>query len=143
MGLREGEALALRWVDVNSEANELRVRHTLQNLKGTFTLVEPKSARSRRVLTMPAVVADRLCAHWHTQQEDRRAAGDKWEDWNLVFSTRRGRPLDGCRVNRDFKRVLVRASSPEAAIPRPTPCLRDLPDRSGGVDAHRHGRAWA
>ncbi len=47
-GLRQGELLALRWDDVDLEANRLTVRHTLANVAGILTLLEPKTNRSRR-----------------------------------------------------------------------------------------------
>jgi integrase len=38
--------------------------------------------------------------------EERLAAGGRWADWNLVFTTRLGKPLDGCRVTHEFKVAL-------------------------------------
>ena len=57
-GLRQGELLGLRWEDVDLEAGRLRVRHTLANVDGELTLLEPKTDRSRRTVMLPdAVVA--------------------------------------------------------------------------------------
>jgi len=48
-GLRLGEALGLRWRDVNLEARRIRVEHTLEHLRGRpWRLTEPKSASGRR-----------------------------------------------------------------------------------------------
>ena len=49
-GLRQGELLGLRWEDVELDAGRLRVRHSLANVEGELTLLEPKTDRSRRML---------------------------------------------------------------------------------------------
>jgi integrase len=48
-GLRLGEAIAVRWVDVNLEQGRIRVTATMYQDGRT----EPKSARSRRAVAMP------------------------------------------------------------------------------------------
>jgi hypothetical protein len=48
-GLRQGELFGLRWQqDVDLTAGVLRVRHAMQRVDGTPTLVEPETARSSR-----------------------------------------------------------------------------------------------
>ena len=54
-GLRQGELLGLRWADVDLDARRLTVRHTLARVDGRLALLEPKTARSRRTLVLPAV----------------------------------------------------------------------------------------
>ena len=44
MGLRQGEALGLRWQDVDLVIGRLRVEVAPQPVDGTLTLVEPKTA---------------------------------------------------------------------------------------------------
>jgi integrase len=52
-GLRAGEVLGLRWVDIAFEAGQLTVSHALQRLGTETRLVEPKSAASHRTLQLP------------------------------------------------------------------------------------------
>jgi integrase len=48
-GLRVGEALELRWEDVDLDARRLAVKRTLQQRRGVgLVRVEPKTPRSRR-----------------------------------------------------------------------------------------------
>jgi integrase len=49
-GLRRGEALALRWSDVDLNARTLRVRGTLGRIGGKLVITEPKADRSRRTI---------------------------------------------------------------------------------------------
>lgn len=51
LGLRQGEALGLRWVDVDLDAGTLAVRQALQRVRGKgLVIVPPKSRASRRRL---------------------------------------------------------------------------------------------
>ncbi len=94
LGLRQGEALGLRWQDVDLDTGALRVRMSLQPLprdlrpegapRGTrLVLVEPKTARSRRTVTMPAVVVSALRQHRVQQLQERLLAGSRWHDWGV------------------------------------------------------------
>jgi integrase len=72
-GLRQGELLALRWEDLDLTAGCLWVRHTLANVAGTLTLLEPKTDRSRRLVVLPEAVRVALRAHRTRQQGPARA----------------------------------------------------------------------
>ncbi|MDQ2935498.1 MAG: site-specific integrase, partial [Chloroflexota bacterium] len=60
-GLRLGELLGLAWSDLDPAAGTLRVRRTLaEGHDGRWVLAEPKSARSRRTIPLPAIARDAL-----------------------------------------------------------------------------------
>lgn len=105
-GLRLGEGLGLRWDDVDLEARTLTVRKALQKVDSEFKLVEPKSDQSRRTLILPDFVVSSLRQHRATQNRERLASGSEWSDWNLVFTTAAGRPLDDSNVHHAFRRLL-------------------------------------
>ncbi len=109
LGLRLGEALGLRWEDVHLDDGQLTVRHTLQRIEGTFKLTPPKSEASRRTLRLPTFVMAALRQHRAAQGRARLRAGEQWQDWDLVFATDHGGPLDMSNVNHAFKRVLAQA----------------------------------
>lgn len=96
IGLRQGEALGLRWQDVDLDVGVLTVSKQLQRIEGEFRLVEPKTRRSRRTL----------------RQENERV-GPARSDWNLVFSRADGQPLDGTVVTHQFHRLLSNAGLPQ------------------------------
>lgn len=58
-GMRRGEALGLRWSDVDLDAGQLTIRQTLQRAGKRPVFAEPKTSRSRRSIALPdaAVVA--------------------------------------------------------------------------------------
>lgn len=109
LGLRRGEALGLRWDDIDLDAGTLRVRYALQRLPGGLQLTEPKSDRSRRTIAMPALVAKALRSHRARQLAQRLAAGPRWQDGGFAFASGRGTPLDERAVHKRFKAVLSNA----------------------------------
>jgi integrase len=111
LGLRQGEALGLRWEDVDFEGGLLHVRHQLQRVSGSAELVPPKTARSRRTLPMPALVAEALRAHEGRQAEERESAA-RWHETGFVFTSVIGTPLDGPNVTKAFQRFLERCGLP-------------------------------
>jgi len=112
MGLRQGEALGLRWGDVDLEAGTLSVRHTLQRLGSEVELVGPKTEKSRRTLAMPGPVVASLREHRRGQLEERIAAGPAWQDGDFVFASPIGTPLDASAVTRRYQRTLKAAGLP-------------------------------
>jgi len=116
VGLRLGEALGLRWKDVNIEGGELRVTQALQRIAGQLQFVEPKSERSRRAIALPKVAARVLKGHRTKQLEERLAAGGRWNDSGLVFTSTLGTPLDERNVRRAFKDILAGAKLPRIRI---------------------------
>jgi integrase len=109
LGLRRGEALGLRWDDVDFDANTVSVRHALQRVTGGLQLAEPKSDRARRTIAMPGLVAKALRTHRARQLTTRLAAGSRWQDSGFVFTTSIGTPMDERRVHARFKAALARA----------------------------------
>ena len=107
-GLRRGEVLGLLWDNVDFKKGQIQVRHAVQRIDGKLRLVETKSARSRLVeLTTLAIEA--LTRHRRRQLEQRLAAGKSWQDFDYVFTNRKGTPLEARTVWRAFKRILAKA----------------------------------
>ena len=72
-GLRRGELLALRWGDINLEEQRVTVRRAIERVDGQTRFKEPKTSRSRRTISLPRFVAERLRRH-HTEQGERMMA---------------------------------------------------------------------
>lgn len=119
-GLRQGEALALKWSDIDLDAGTLRVNRQLQRRRrnseagkpGRLEFSEPKNA-SRRTVGLPQRVVSALRSHRKRQVEEQLGAGAQWTDNGLVFASGKGTPLDAQNiVNRHFKPLLQRAGLP-------------------------------
>jgi len=107
-GLRQGELLGLRWADVELDDASLTVTYALVRTDGAYALDEPKTARSRRALALPAFVVAALHEHRVRQVAERLAAGEATAD-GLVFVSPAGRPLNGGWVSHRW-RAIARAA---------------------------------
>jgi integrase len=112
LGLRQGEALGLRWQDVDLDNGTVRVTHQLQRVNGELRLVPPKSEQSRRTIALPDAVTQQLRQHRIAQLHERLVSGDEWVDSGHVFTATNGAPLDDSNVRRIFKRLLRDAGLP-------------------------------
>jgi integrase len=93
-GLRRGEALALTWDDVDLEERLVRVRGTLARVDGELTVLEPKSAKSRRTIPISAPALDVLLRARQRTEAEREQAAQLWVDSRYVFVTDIGEPCD-------------------------------------------------
>jgi integrase len=110
LGIRQGEALGLKWSDIELDTATLRVRRASQRIPHHGTqLVETKTERSRRTLVMPPIVTSALRAHRARQAMERLAAGERWVDNDLVFPSARGTLADGPNITHRFHRLLQQA----------------------------------
>jgi len=106
LGLRQGEALGLRWEDVDFDGGTLHVRNQLQRVDGRLLLVPPKTNKSRRTLVMPSLIVGALREHEKRQVAERIWAGSKWKNSDLVFANRTGGPVQARRVIEEFHSAL-------------------------------------
>jgi integrase len=113
-GLRMGEVLGLSWQDTDLENSRMTVSQALQRQKGRgLLLTETKTDRSRRTLALPAPLVAALRAHRIQQLEERLAAGSRWQDSGLVFTSGVGTPLEPRNFFRSFKIALNKAGLPD------------------------------
>ena len=110
LGLRQGEALALRWGDADLDGRTLRVHEAVGRVKGEGLRFKDTKTHQDRTLPLPQVCIQSLRDHRLRQNEERSAAGDRWRDHDLTFCTQQGGPLDGTNVSKYFKRVLRKAA---------------------------------
>jgi integrase len=111
-GLRLGELLGLSWADVTD--GRLTVRRSLSLAHGNgWELAEPKSARSRRTIPLPARARQALETQRTRQRFAEKAAGTAWANRDgLVFTDVVGRPLRPESVSRDFGKARDRVAVP-------------------------------
>lgn len=97
-GLRQGELIALRWLDVDWLAGRIRVRRS--DGRGEFS--SPKSRRGSRSVPLADELAAELERHFQSSAFQH--------DDDLVFAHPvTGQPLDRSKVRKRFKAALRRA----------------------------------
>ena len=112
LGLRRGEALGLKWEDVDFELSAVHVRRALQRADGAFRFVDVKTKKSRRVVPLPLVALRALQKHQRRQAHERELAANLWTDLGLVFCRPNGAPLDPDLVTDKFQRKLKQHGLP-------------------------------
>ncbi len=107
-GMRRGEALGLRWEDVDLKKGVISVRQQLQRINGELKATEVKTERSRRSINLakPTVVA--LKEHKVTQKRERLES-PAWTETGYVFTTTLGTPLDPRNVAKQFESNCLKA----------------------------------
>lgn len=103
-GARTEELRALTWphVDLDGEPPTISLWRSVRAGGDT------KTAKSRRTLELPQRCADALRTHRRRQLETRMAAGSRWNETELVFTTELGTALDAANVRRAFRRSSAR-----------------------------------
>ncbi len=115
-GMRRGEALGLRWQDIDFEHGTMNVCQTYVSLSTKMSLSTPKTRAGRRVITLEPVVIDALRAHRVGQNERRLALGDVWRDHGLVFASEVGTPIMARNLYRQYGELVKRAGTPHIGI---------------------------
>jgi integrase len=115
-GLRRGEAVGLRWVDVDLNAGLLRVEQSLVKVDGRSVIGPPKSAAGARVVAIDDETARQL--HWHREAQRLNVVKITGTPGNpdLVFTTPAGQPLDPAYVSRHFDRLVARQGMPRIRL---------------------------
>jgi integrase len=116
LGLRQGEALGLKWEDVDFENQLLRIRrsrlrpkykhgceprcthkhagHCPQRINVRADTKDTKSKAGKRTIGLPGPLVAELENHWKEQQAERDRARDLWLDEGWIFADELGRKLN-------------------------------------------------
>jgi integrase len=105
-GLRQGEALGLRWQDVDLVNGVLEVRNQIQMIDGKLQLTGLKTERSRRSLVLTLGSLEALKTHRQLVENMRLIWGSQWVDTDLVFPAIDGTPKQATVDYNEWKRAL-------------------------------------
>jgi integrase len=121
-GMRRGEALGLRWDDIDLSEGRLSVNRTLVQV-GDYRSGDtgsawgtPKTARGRRAISLDPETVAALRAHRSRQHQERLAAGSLYGDQGLVFCSRIGHPMHPKVVSNQFRKAVARHAMPYLSV---------------------------
>jgi integrase len=109
LGLRRGEALGLKWEDVDLDKAVLTVKRAAQRVDHKLQLVELKTKSAYRSINLPAFTVAALRSQYVRQLEERLLAGTRWQETGLVFTTSVGTPIEPRNYKRAFDSALEKA----------------------------------
>lgn len=112
-GMRKGEALGLKWSDLDFDSGTLRIQRQIIRKTGIGLVLDAlKTENSRRDIPLDDSIVQALKEHQNRQNEDRMHS-DWWESRpefeGLIFSTTCGKPLDPATTWATFKTCLQNA----------------------------------
>lgn len=81
-----------------------------------FFFKAPKTATSRRRIVLGPLSMERLRAQQNRVALLRQFAGDRWQEYDLVFPSKVGTPMEATNMIRRFKRLLNDAGLPSIRI---------------------------
>jgi integrase len=115
-GLRRGELLGLRWVDLNLDDAVIAVRRNRVLANNRTVENTPKSSRARTISIAEPTAA--LLRRWQTrtQKEERLAAGAAYAASGYVFVDALGAPLRPDTVSWQWERAVAAAPVPRIRL---------------------------
>ena len=137
LGLRQGEALGLKWEHVDLDTGLMRIRRNRLRPKyehgcgGTCgrnagycperkqvraDTGPTKSRAGRRVVGLPEPLIVLMRVHRNNQEAERTAARQLWHDEGWVFTKPDGRPLNPNTDYHDWKALIEEAGLPERRL---------------------------
>ncbi|MBQ7801534.1 MAG: site-specific integrase [Oscillospiraceae bacterium] len=107
-GLRKGELLALEWSDIDFENDTISVSKAVSVVAGQQITKAPKTKNSRRVVTIPHFLIQRLRELRTAQLKYRLSLGDYWQGDNWVFIQTNGKQMSYSTPYSAFRDTLDR-----------------------------------
>ena len=85
-GLRKGEMLALQWSDIDFENSTVSVTKAAAVVDGKQVCKAPKTKNSRREVSIPRFLTDRLHSMMVEQTKTKESLGAYWKGNNWLFT---------------------------------------------------------
>ena len=115
IGLREGELIARRWADLDTQACTLAVRTKFERIKGQGIVEGPtKARRPRSRVGLSEAAVRTLLSHKENQDREKEGAGSVYADDDLIFCWEDGQRYEPAYVSDHFRRIRRHFGWPEA-----------------------------
>jgi integrase len=115
-GMRRGEALGVRWSDIDLDAGVLSISQTSIAVEHEQMMGTPKTAAGARGVELDAATVAALREHRLAQVQERLLMGAGFTDRGLVFCLPDGQPYHPERVSREFDRRVQRWALPRLTL---------------------------
>lgn len=111
-GLRIGEAIGLRWSDLDLNSGTLSVQRTISEIGGRMLEGPPKTKAGRRDIVLSSQAVELLRQQRQAQDVERLLNGSGWNPTGLVFPSATGTYLQYRNVRRAWNALLAMTHLP-------------------------------
>jgi integrase len=113
-GLRQSELLGLKWSDLDWVKKTLSVQRQLRReFKQGDYFTTPKTKAGKRTIVLGEKTIEILHEHWDLQNQERRFAGGRWKENDLIFTSSIGTPMDQHNLYHTFREFIHSVGLPE------------------------------
>lgn len=113
-GLRRGELLGLRWQDI--EGSTIHIRQSYIRVGNELVFTTPKTTKGVRRVAVSKDMLEILAVHCEKQETERTLAGKVWTNYDLVFTSEVGTPVDPDNLKRVRYELMERAGVPRIRL---------------------------
>jgi integrase len=124
VGCRTGETLGAKWKDIDFDKKVFNVTEVLVRLKkpegekrDVWKFDTPKTQSSIRKIPLSDDLISILKKHKVEQNKIRLRIGDLWQDYDLIFPTRYGKPQRLSNIGQKVKRIAKEAGIDKTVSP--------------------------
>jgi integrase len=115
-GMRRGEALGLRWSDIDFSNLTASVEQTVIAVNHEVQFGSPKTEMGERPVDIDPGTMAALKAHRAAQNRTKLIMGPAWHEHDLVFCRNDGNPLHPERFSRDFDKRVAKSGLPRIRL---------------------------
>jgi integrase len=118
-GLRRGEVLGLTWPSIDLDSGEIEIGWQLQRVRGELIhkkRVKTEDSDADDTVPMPDICTSVLKLRYDEQDAARQKAADRWQPSDLVFTTKRGTPIEPRNFYRSFQVRCTKAGVPSIRV---------------------------
>ncbi|MEE3125588.1 MAG: tyrosine-type recombinase/integrase [Actinomycetota bacterium] len=115
-GMRRGEALGVKWGDIDFTRRELKIQRALVNVEGGRNWSTPKTKAGRRTIILDEETIAVLKSHKAKQNAEKLLMGEGYTDQDLVSAQIDGETVGGTRTTEAFGRLLRKAGLPHIRL---------------------------
>lgn len=117
LGLRREELCGLEWKDIDFDNSVITIERASVYIPHQGVMTDStKNRSSERSIKAPAAAIEMLRDYRAWQDERREMLGDRWEDFDKLFTTDTGKPIHPDTITCWFSRFIKRNSLPDITI---------------------------
>ena len=114
-GLRKGELLALEWSDIDFQNDTVNITKAVSVVGGQQITKAPKTKNSRRIVTIPHFLTQRLRTLRADRLKYRLSLGDYWQGADWVFIQDNGKQMSYSTPYSAFQDTIARYNTGRTA----------------------------